>query len=138
MCIFKSMISLKMLLKQPSEPVCSIQHQSKYWHNSENVIHPFVERECGHCSQSRTSGVPAGNFHWDHQILSCPSPHDLSWSGECSVRKLGKVILGSSNCRGSAGLACLARCAARHVCCLAEMLCSQKSVYCFSKCLLFL
>lgn len=75
-CVLKSIVSLKMLLKQLSEPVGSIQHQSKYWHNSENVIHPFLEWDSGHCSESRTSGVPAGNFHfhWDHQILSCPSP----------------------------------------------------------------
>lgn len=69
MCIFKSMISLKMLLKLLCEPVCSIQHQSKYWHNSENGIHPFVEWESGHCSQSRTSGVPAGNFHFHSNPL---------------------------------------------------------------------
>lgn len=140
LCIFKSMISLKILLKQLSEPVCSIQHQSKYWRNSENGIHPFVEWE------SQCIAVSQGPVVSQLVILIVfgvikPSPaphsHHLSWSWKCRIRKLGKVILGNSSYRGSARLACLERCAARHVCCLTEMLCSQK-VYCFSKCLLFL
>lgn len=137
LCIFKSIISLQMLLKQLSEPLCSIQHQSKYWHNSENGICPFVEWESGHCSQRPVvSQLVILIFIGIIKPSPAPRAHHLCW--KCRIRKLGKVTLGNSNYRGSAGLACLPRCAARHVCCLAEMLCSQKRIFQFSKCLLFL
>lgn len=145
MCIFRSMISLKKLLKQLSEPVCFIQHQSKYWHNSKNAVHPFVEWESEHCISRGpvVSQLVISIFIGVLKPPPFPHSHHLSWSWKCRIRKLGKVILGNSDYRGPAGLACLARCAARHMCWLAEMLSSQKflvslSVYCSSKCPCFL
>ena len=99
MCIFKSMISLKMLLKQPAEPVCSLipscvagcnhklQHQILA---SFGKCHPFAvlklfhmrdhepeapQWESGHCKESvKDLGCPGWQFLFFIGIIKPPPP----------------------------------------------------------------